>query len=392
MRKQVRNGIAKREWQLPKTEFTKIMEIAEEAKDVISLGPGEPDFITPKHIINFAKKKLDQGYTHYSSPDGRNELKELIAKKLKKENRIDTSPERIIVTAGSQEALFLALMVLVDPTEKVLVPDPGFLAYKPMVEVLNGVAVSLPLYENEGFQINPERVKELIEPGKTKVLIVNSPSNPTGTVLKKKILEEIAEIAIENGLIVFSDEAYEKFVYDKAKHISIGSLNGIENYVVTFQSFSKTYAMPGFRVGYAAGPPDIINAMIRCHLYTSVCASTISQLAAMRALSGPQDSIEKMRREYDRRRKMLIKRLNEIPKISCLKPEGAFYAFPNITELKMNSLQVSHLFLKKAKVLVVPGTEFGKYGEGYIRLSYATSYEKIEEALNRIEKVVNSKV
>jgi aminotransferase len=279
-------------------------------------------------------------------------------------------------------------MCLIDPTEQVLVPDPGFLAYRPMVEVLDGVAVSLPLHESEGFQINSDRIKELIEPGKTKVLIINSPSNPTGTVLKKKVLEEIAGIVVENNLVIFSDEAYEKFVYDDTKHISIGSLKGMENYVVTFQSFSKTYAMPGFRVGYAAGPSDIIHAMVRCHLYTSVCASTISQLAAMQALKGPQNDIEKMRREYDRRRKMLIKRLNEIPKISCLKPEGAFYAFPNITQLKMNSLQVSHLFLKKAKVLVVPGTEFGKCGEGYVRLSYATAYEKIEKALDRIEKVI----
>jgi aspartate/methionine/tyrosine aminotransferase len=165
----------------------------------------------------------------------------------------------------------------------------------------------------------------------------------------------------------------------------------MENYVVTFQSFSKTYAMAGWRVGYAVGPSDIINAMIRCHLYTSVCASTVSQLAAMQALKGPQNIIEKMRREYDKRRKMLVKRLGEIPKISCLKPEGAFYVFPNITQLNMSSLQVSNMLLKKAKVLVVPGTEFGRYGEGYIRLSYATAYEKIEEALNRIEKCLSRK-
>jgi len=388
MHKPTRDGIAKRELELPKTEFQKIMEIAEEGKNIISLGPGEPDFTTPKHIINFTKKKLDQGFTHYSSPDGRNELKELIVKKLKKENGIDISPEGVVVTAGSQEALFLGLMVLVDPTEQVLVPDPGFLAYRPMVEVLDGVAVSLPLHENEGFQVNPDRIKELIEPGKTKVIIINSPSNPTGIVLKKKVLEEIAGIVIENGLVIFSDEAYEKFVYDGAKHVSVGSLNGMHNYVLTFHSFSKTYAMPGFRIGYVAGPLDIVKAMVRCHLYTSVCTSTISQFAAIQALKGPQKEIEKMRREYDRRRKMLIKRLNEIPKMCCPKPEGAFYAFPNITQLKMNSSQVAHLFLKKAKVLVVPGTEFGKCGEGYVRLSYATAYEKIEEALDRIEKVV----
>lgn len=384
----LRDGIAKRELQLPKTEFARIMEIAEEKKDVISLGPGEPDFVTAKHVIDFAKKKLDQGCTHYSSPDGVNKLKELIARKLKKDNRIDIQPEKIIVTCGSQEALFLALMILVDANEKVIVPDPGFLAYIPMIKVLDGIAVSLQLKESEGFQVDPDKIKKLVEPGKTKVLIINSPSNPTGTVLKKKILEEIADIAVENKLVIFSDEAYEKMVYDKAKHVSIGSLNGMDDYVVTFQSFSKTYAMAGWRVGYAAGPADIINAMIHCHLYTSICASTISQLAAMQALTGPQNYIEKMRREYDRRRKMMIKRLDEIPKISYVKPEGAFYFFPNISQMKKSSLQVSHLFLKKAKVLVVPGTEFGKYGESYIRLSYATDYKKIEQAMDRIEKII----
>jgi len=363
------------------------MRLAVEGKDIISLGPGEPDFTTPQHIIDFACEKLNKGYTHYSSPAGRTSLKKVIAKKLKKDNKIKVTPEEIIVTCGSQEALFLATLALIDPGEKVLVPDPGFLAYIPMVETVTGVPVSVPVLEEEGFEYNPDTIKKLVDK-RTRILLINTPNNPTGRILKKKTLEDLADIVVDNELIIFSDEAYEKFVYDKNKHISIGSLNGMEDNVVTFQSFSKSYAMAGFRVGYAAGPKDIIESMTRMHIYAGLCSPTVSQLAAIKALEGNQKCVKEMRDEYDRRRKLIIKRLKEIPKITCLKPEGAFYAFPNIKELKMKSTEVVHFFLKKAKVLTVPGTEFGKYGEGYIRLSYATAYEKVEEALNRIEKVI----
>ena len=383
----IERGISERFFELPGSKFAQIMRTAEEDKKVISLGPGEPDFTTPKHIIEFAKKKLDQGYTHYSPPQGRSDLREAIAKKLKKDNKVDVSPDDIIVTCGSQEALFLATLALVDPGEKVIVPNPGFLAYIPMVESITGTQVSIPLLEEDGFELNPDKVEELID-NRTQVLLINTPSNPTGRILKKKTLEEIADIVIEHDLKVFSDEAYEKFVYDKNKHISIASLNGMKEHVITFQSFSKTYAMPGWRVGYAAGPKEIIQSMTRIHLYCGLCSPTISQIAATAALEGKQKCVEDMRKEYDRRRKLIIKRIKDIPMISCLEPEGAFYAFPNIKRMKMISSEVVELFLKKAKVLTVPGPEFGKYGEGYIRMSYATVYEKIEEALNRIEDVI----
>jgi len=383
----IEHEISERYFQLPSSEFAEIMRIAEEEKDVISLGPGEPDFTTPKHIIEFAKKKLDEGYTHYSPPQGRKEVREAIAKKLKKENKIDVDPDEIIITCGSQEALLLATMSLVDPGEKVIVPNPGFLAYIPMVETVTGVPVSLPLLEEEGFELNPDRVKELIDK-RTRVIIINTPSNPTGRIIKKKTLEELADIVVEYNLVVFSDEAYEKFIYGNNKHVSIASLNGMKDYVITFHSFSKTYAMPGWRVGYAAGPKDIIESMTRIHIYSSVCCPTISQLAAMKALEGDQSCVEEMRKEYDRRRKLIVKRLNEIPHFKCLEPEGAFYAFPNIKGLKMRSTEASRFLIEKAKVLTVPGSEFGKYGEGYLRLSYATSYEKIEEAMDRIEEAI----
>jgi len=384
----IEHGISERFFELPSSEFTEIMRTAGEEKDVISLGPGEPDFTTPKHIIQFAKKKLDEGYTHYSPPQGRLDLREAIAKKLKKDNKIDVTPDNIIVTCGSQEALFLATLALVDPGEKIIVPNPGFLAYIPMVESVTGTQLSVPLLEKNGFEFNPDNVKELID-NRTQVLLINTPGNPTGRILKKKTLEELADIIIEHDLKVFSDEAYEKLVYDNNKHISIASLNGMEKHIITFQSFSKTYAMGGFRVGYAVGPREVIQSMTRIHLYCGLCSPTISQLSALEALKGDQSCIENMRKEYDRRRKLIVKRLYEIPNIDCLTPEGAFYAFPNIKNLGMKSSEVAHFLLKKAKVLVVPGTEFGKYGEGYIRLSYATSYEKIEEAMNRIENTIN---
>jgi len=383
----IERGISERYFELPSSEFAQILRKAEEDKKIISLGPGEPDFTTPKHVIIFAKKKLDQGYTHYSPPQGRLNLREAIVKKLKKDNKINVSPDDIIVTCGSQEALFLATLALVDPGEKIIVPNPGFLAYIPMVESVTGTQLSLPLLEEEGFELNPDKIEDLID-NRTQVILINTPGNPTGRILKRKTLEELADIVVEHDLKVFSDEAYEKFVYDNKKHISIGSLNGMKKYVLTFQSFSKTYAMPGWRVGYAAGPKEIIQSMTRMHLYCGLCAPTISQLAALEALRRSQKCVRDMKKEYDRRRKLVIKRLRQIPGITCLVPEGAFYVFPNIKSFGVSSVKFADFLLKKAKVLVVPGTEFGKYGEGYIRISYATSYEKIEMAFDKIEKAI----
>lgn len=381
----LRRIISEREKELPVSTIGELIKIAEESKGIISLGPGEPDFASPKHVIKFACQKLKEGYTHYSPPAGRAELREAIAKKLKKENKIDVSPDQVIVTVGSTEAIMLALMCTIDPGEGVLVPDPGFLAYTPTVEILNGMPLCVPHCESTGFQFDIEQAKRAIMPEKTNVIIVNSPSNPTGVVYKKKVLEEIAGFVNEYDLLAISDEAYEKLVYAGEKHVSLGSLNGMEDRVLTLQSFSKTHAMPGFRVGYAAGPEKIINAMKKIHIYSTVCAPTISQEAALAALGGPQKHVAKMVKEYDRRRKLMFERFNEIPGFSCVEPKGAFYTFPNIRGFGMKSLKFSMWLLKNAKVAVVPGTEFGRCGEGYVRCSFATSYEKISTALDRIE-------
>ncbi len=383
----IEHEISERYSRLPSSNFAKILKMAVEDKDVISLGPGEPDFTTPEHIRHAAMMAIDKGFTHYSPPGGRTKTKEEIAKKLKKDNKIQVKPEEIVVTCGSQEALYLATLSLLDPGEKMIVPNPGFLAFIPMVETVTGVPVSIPLREKNGFEFDPDELEKLID-RRTRVILINSPSNPTGRMLKRKTLERLADIAIQHDLVIFSDEAYEKLTYDNRKHISIASLNGMKERVLTFQSFSKSYAMPGFRIGYVAGPEDLIQAITRLHIYTTVCAPTVSQLAAIEALSGDQSCVKEMLKEYNRRRELITKRLEEIPDITCLKPEGAFYAFPNISKLG-TSADVANYFLKRAKVLVVPGTEFGNYGEGYVRMSYATAYEKIEEAMDRIEVMIS---
>ena len=386
----LRDIIAKRERELPVSTIGKLLEIAEEKKEYLSLGPGEPDFAAPKNVINVAIKKLKQGYTHYSPPEGIMELKQEIVKKLRMDNKIKAGQENVIVTTGSTEGILLTLMATIDPGEGVLIPDPGFLAYKPVIEVLNGIPISVPLHEKDGFEYDTDRMKELIIPEKTKSIILNSPANPTGTVLNKKNLEEIADFAVEHNLLIISDEAYERFVYEDARHVSIGSLNGLENRVITLFSFSKAYAMPGFRVGYAVGPESVISAMKKLHIFTTICAPTISQLAALEALRGSGKYVKIMLKEYDKRRKYIVKRLNEIDGINCRKPEGAFYTFPNITAFKMSSLKFSEWLLEKAKVVVVPGTEFGRHGEGYIRCSYATALPKIKIALDRMEKALKT--
>ncbi len=386
-RKLCKMPISERELELPKTHFLEIMKIAEESKDIISLGPGEPDFDTPRHIREFVKKQLDLGKTHYTAIGGITEVKEALGKKLRKENKIVVDPEtQVIVTAGAKEAILLSLMALLDPGESAVVPNPGYMAYIPIIDSLNGKPLSLHLKPEEGWEYDLDRAKKLIT-NKTTLLILNSPSNPTGTVFSKNKLEEIADFAIDNCLIVLSDEAYERFVYGDAKHVSIASLNGMENHVVSIYSFSKTYAMAGFRVGYAAGPKDIIQAMTRLKIGTTLSTPTLSQLAAKHAIESTQKPVQIMLKEYTRRGKLMCRRLADMD-LDCGNPQGAFYMFPSIKKFDMSSVEFSKYILDKTKVLVVPGTEFGKYGEGFVRMSYATEYHKIEEAMDRIEKAV----
>jgi aminotransferase len=363
------------------------LKLMEERRDIISLGAGEPDFPAPKNVIKAANYYLKKGYTHYAPLQGKHELREAVSKKLKKENKIDASPDEIIITTGSKEAILLSILTLVNPKEEVIIPNPSYIAYRPITQMLGGKVVNLKLREEDNFEVHPDELRKLITK-RTKLLIINTPSNPTGTVFSKRILEEIADIVVEKDIFVLVDEAYEKLVYDDAKHISLASLDGMFDYVITTQTFSKSYAMCGFRVGYAVAKKEIIKEMKEFKLTTTLSAPTAYQLAAVEALKKSGKYVEKMRKEYNRRRKFVCKRLNEIPNIHCNIPKGAFYAFPNIKSVKMSSEKFSDYLLNKVKVIVVPGTEFGIYGEGFIRISYATAYEKIVEAMDRIEKAI----
>ena len=374
--------ISEREQELPDVLIPELLAIAAERKDIISLGPGEPDFITPKPILNYASKIIDKS-THYSAPAGKTELREAIVKKLKKENKIKANVENVVVGCGSQELLFSAFLSTLDVSEEVIVPNPGYLGYVPAIELVNAVPVYVKLEEDENFEINPDRIKEAVNKKRTKVILINTPGNPTGTVLNRKTLEEIADIAIENDCYVFSDEAYERLIYGK-KHISIGSLNGMENHAVSFYTFSKTYAMAGFRVGYACGPKLLIDAIIKSKHYMSIAPPHLSQMLAIKALTISNSYINKMVKEYNRRRLYIVKRLNSMG-LKTPMPYGAFYAFSNVKHLTSNTLEFARKLLREAKVAVVPGSDFGKYGEGYIRFSYATKMPSIEEGLNRIE-------
>jgi aminotransferase len=362
------------------------LKISERDPSVISLGAGEPDFAAPKHVIDAAYKMLKKGYTHYSPLQGKKELIEAVVRKVKKDNKIDATPEEVVITCGSKEAILLAMMTFMDPDDEAVIPDPGYVAYRPIVKLINGIPVSLPLKEENSFDAKADVLEKLVTE-KTKVVVINSPANPTGAVYSRKTLEEIADVIIDKDLMIISDEAYEKLVYDDAKHVSIGSLNGMKEHTITLQTFSKTYAMCGFRVGYAIATEDVIKEMTEYKICTTLGAPTAFQMAAITALTGSQACVQKMRKEYDRRRKFIVKRLNEIG-LSCIKPKGAFYAFPNISSQKMKSEKFFDFLLKKAKVIVIPGDEFGKYGEGYVRMSYATAYEKIVEAMDRIEKSI----
>lgn len=377
--------IAERETELPDAVISKLIKLAAEDKTVVSLGPGEPDFSLPEPLIKAAQEAA-KDCNHYSAPGGRADLKEAIIKKLKKENSIHATPDNIIVTCGSQEAILLATACTLDVSEQIIVPNPSFLGFLPTFELLNAFPVQFELTEEENWDINPDRLKKLIDKRKTKAILINTPANPTGNVLSKKILEEIADIAVENNMYIFSDEAYEKLIYGK-QHISIASLKGMERYTVTFHTFSKSYAMCGFRVGYAVGPRNLIEAMKKTHIYTTLCAPTISQIVAKKALEVGAPFTEKMRREYDRRRKFIVKRLNDIG-LPTVTPHGAFYTFSNISSVIDESYRCAYDLLKKEKVAVVPGKEFGSAGEGYIRCSYATAYEKIEQAMERLERYV----
>ena len=380
--------IATRLSKIKPSGIRRLFSFAHNMPDIIGLGLGEPDFVPPPHVLEAAKRALDDGKTHYTSTEGISELREALAEKAKREYGLtyDTETE-ILITVGGTQAIFLALMALTNPSDEVLIPNPGFVIYQPDVLMVDGIPVSMPALEENEFKPDADVVMSHVT-DRSRIMIVNSPNNPTGAVFSYDDLASLAKLAVERDLIVISDEVYERITYDGAKHYCLSSFPEMRKRTLVIGSFSKTYAMTGFRVGYVFGPEELITPMMLTHQFSVACVSGQAQYAAVAALEGPQSFVKDMIAEFDRRRKLLHGRLNEIEGFSCKLPKGAFYAFANVKEFGESSESLATFLVNKGKVVTVPGSAFGKHGEGYLRFSYATAYDKIGEALDRIERVV----
>jgi len=375
---------------IPRSGIRKIFDIARKYENVISFTLGEPDFQTPDHIKKAAYEAIEQGYTHYTPNAGLEDFREVVAEKLRRENRIEVNPQtEVIATPGGMGGLCLAVYATVEDGDQVLTADPGYVSYVSQILMAGGEPVRVPVYEQNNFMLTAEEVKKRITP-KTKAIILNYPANPTGSTLSKKDLEALCQVIMENDLVVISDEVYERITYDGISHCSIASLTDMKDRVISIFSLSKTYAMTGWRIGYAAGNQDFIKEMTKLQEHVSAHPSAISQKAAIAALSGPQDVVKKIVEEYARRRETMYGRINEIAGISCMKPHGAFYIFANIKDLGMTSYDAAIFFLEKSRVATVPGSEFGPSGEGYIRISYSTSQDQIETGLGRMADAVGT--
>jgi aminotransferase len=387
---QMRSKKAERLANVHPSGIRRFLTAAIRTPDLISLGIGEPDLIPPAHVLEAAKQAITEGRTHYTPSNGIPELREAFAKKFTRDYNLFYDPEdEILVTVGATEAVFIALLAFVNPGDEVLIPDPGFLCYKPAVLIAGGIPVSLPMRADDGFKPDMKAVTSLVTE-KSRVIITNSPNNPTGAVLTYDEAAELAKLAVENDLIMISDEVYERIIYDGSKHFCLATFPEMRDRTVVVNSFSKTYAMTGFRVGCALGPKDLISAMSLIQQFIVACVDGPAQYAATAALEGPQDFVTTMVSEFDKRRRLVHKRLNEMEGFSSSLPKGAFYAFPSIEAFKTPSSDFSETILKESKVIVTPGSLFGTHGEGFLRLSFATAYEKIDEALDRIEKTARS--
>jgi aminotransferase len=368
----------------------KLFDLAQNRKDIISFGIGEPDFITPDHVREAAKKAIEEGYTHYTPNAGFADLREALSQKLNDFNHIPVKSKEVLVTSGGTQALFSAFYVLLNPGDELIVPDPGFLVYGSQVILAGGNPVFLPIREENHFQIDPNELEKMITP-KTKAILLNSPSNPTGMVINREILEKVAEIAKEHNLFIISDELYEDILFDGRKHFSIASLPGMKERTISIFGFSKSYAMTGWRIAYITCPEFLIQEMIKIQQNTAVCPNSVTQRAVLYGLQNPREtklSIDNMRESYQKRRDVIMNGFSEIDGFDCLSPEGAFYAFPNITKTGKNSEELSMYLLDECGVVTVPGNAFGQYGEGYLRFSFATSVDMIKKGMEKIKEVI----
>jgi len=364
----------------------KFFDLLDSIDGVITLGVGEPDYTTPWHIRESAIESIEKGQTMYTSNSGMPELRKELARFLKNEYKVDYDPTcELLITVGCSEALDLTMRAIIDPGDEVIIPNPCFVAYGSCVTLAGGKPVHIPTNEANNFEISPQDIEKHIT-DKTRAILIGYPSNPTGAVLSREKLANIAKLALKYDLTVISDEIYSKLVYG-VEFTCFASLPEMKEHTVFLGGFSKAYAMTGWRVGYAAAPKEIIAAMTKIHQYAMMCVPTMSQMAALEALKGEQDSVTEMVEDYNRRRQVIVKGFRDIG-LSCFEPKGAFYAFPSIKCTGMTSEEFAEKLLSEEKVAVVPGSAFGKCGEGYIRCCYATSLTDIQEALKRMGRFV----
>jgi aminotransferase len=378
------NNISKKVEKLAPSGIRAFFDLVLGMKDVISLGVGEPDFVTPWHIREKAIFSLEQGYTSYTSNKGMPELRRAIAQFLHHRYGLNYDPEEeALITVGVSEGLDLCMRAILDPGDKVLVPDPAYVSYGPVVELAGGNVVTLKTDVTNGFKLTPQQIDKSCSKG-VKALMINYPCNPTGASYTRKELQAIAKVVKKHNLLVISDEVYDELTYD-FDHTPLASLPGMKNHVIYLNGFSKAYAMTGFRIAWACGPRHIIAGMTKIHQYTMLCASINAQMAATEALKNGAKGVASMKKEYKRRRRYIVGALNDIG-LECHMPEGAFYVFPSIRNVGESSVDFAQNLLKKQKVALVPGVAFGKSCEGYVRISYASSYDNLKEAVARISK------
>ncbi len=360
-----------------------------QGKDVLDLSGGDPHFKTPEHIRREAFEAMERGDTRYPPSRGVPRLLEAIQRKLAQENGLEYARDELVVTPGGKLGIYASLMATVEPGDQVLLLSPAWVSYEPGIRLAGGSPVYVPL-EPEEYRITPEALRSVDAP-RAKVLIFNSPNNPTGRVATREELEAVSEFARERDLLVISDELYEKLLYDGHEHTSLATLPGMWERTITVNGFSKAYAMTGWRLGYVAAPREIIAQLFKVHQQSVTSAATFTQLAGARALEGPQDAVDQMLREYDSNRRLVVQALNDMPGVYCPSPEGAFYAFPRI-ESASDSVRFAQELLEDALVAVTPGVAFGPTGEGHVRISFATSADVLERAFERMAKVLNDRV
>lgn len=373
---------------LPPSGIRKLFDIASGMDGVISLGIGEPDFITPWHIRNAGIMSLEKGRTQYTSNAGLVELKQEVANYMKRRFGLSYEPNnQVLITVGGSEAIDLAIRAFVEPGDEVLIPIPCFVCYDPITRLAGGVPVLLETKAEDNFKLTPELLKKNIT-DKTKALILPFPNNPTGAIMDKEDLEKIAEILRDTNIMIISDEIYAELTYTDKRHVSIAEIDGMYDRTVVINGFSKAYAMTGWRLGFACGHPDVIGPMIKIHQYAIMCAPTTSQYAAIEALRFGDKDIEDMKTEYNYRRKLIVNGFNKMG-LDCFEPMGAFYCFPSIKRTGLSSEEFCEKLLLEEKIALVPGVAFGKSGEGHLRVSYAYSVEHIKKALEGVERFIS---